>query len=61
MKTLEKDFNTREKKLRGTLGFIDYTHVCCLFLNKNNKKLKNKQDIHSKKLFDLGKKVRELR
>ena len=36
------------------MGIIDYTHVCCLFLNKNDKKLKNQQDIHSKKLFNLG-------
>ena len=40
MKTLEKDFNTRKRKLRRTLGIIDYTHICCLFLNKNDKKLK---------------------
>ena len=25
-----------------------------LFLNKNDRKLKHQQDIHSKKLFDLG-------
>ena len=43
MKTLEKDFNTRKRKLRGTLGAIDYTSVCCLFLNKNDKKLKTNQ------------------
>ena len=54
IKTLENDFNTRKRKLRGMLGIIDYTHVCCLFLNKNDKKLKNQQDIHSKKLFNLG-------
>ena len=54
MKTLEKYFNTRKRKFRGTLGIIDYTHVCCLFLNRNDKKLKNQQDIHSKKLFNLG-------
>ena len=53
MKSLEKDFNTRKRNLRGTLGIIDYTHVC-LFLNKNDRKLKNQQDIHSKKLFNLG-------
>ena len=40
MKTLEKDFNTHKRKLRRTLGIIDYTHICCLFLNKNDKKLK---------------------
>ena len=51
VKTLEKDFNTRKKKLRGTLGIIDCTHVCCLFLNKNDKTLKNKQYIP--KLFTL--------
>ena len=43
-----------EKKLRETLGIIDYTHIRCLFLNKNGRKLKHQQDIHSKKLFDLG-------
>ena len=51
MKSLEKDFNTRKRKLRGSLGIIDYTHVCSLVLNKNEKKLSNKQDIHSMKLF----------
>ena len=40
MKTLEKDFNTCQRKLRRTLGIIDYTHICCLILNKNDKKLK---------------------
>ena len=54
IKSLKKDFNTRKRKLRGTIGIIDYTHVCSLFLNKNDKKLKNQQDIHSKKLFNLG-------
>ena len=53
MKSLEKDFNTRKRKLRETLGIIDYTHVCCLLLNKNDKKPKNQQDINSKKLFNL--------
>ena len=54
MKTLEKDFNPQKRKLGRRLGIIYYTHVCCLFLNKNDKKLKNQQDIHSKKLFNLG-------
>ena len=54
MKTLENDFNTRKRKLREILGIIDYTHVCCLFLNKNDKKLKNQQNIHSNKLLNLG-------
>ena len=30
------------------------TPICCLFLNKNDRTLKHQQDIHSKKLFDLG-------
>ena len=54
VKAFEKDFIVLKRKLRETLGIIDYTHICCLFLNKNNKKLKHQQDIHSKKLFDLG-------
>ena len=43
-----------KRKLRETLGRIRHTHLCCLFLNKNDRKLKRQQDIHSKKLFDLG-------
>ena len=40
VKTFEKDFIVLKRKLRETLGIIDYTHICCLFLNKNDKKLK---------------------
>ena len=29
-------------------------NLCCLFLNRNDRKLKHQQDMHSKKLFDLG-------
>ena len=54
VKTLEKDFIVLKRKSRETLGLIDYTHLCCLFLNKNDRKLKHQQDIHSKKLFDLS-------
>ena len=43
-----------KRKLRETLGIIDNTHICCLFLNKNDRKLKYQLDIYSKKLFDLG-------
>ena len=54
VKAFEKDFIVLKRKLRDTLGIIDYTHICCLFLNKNNRKIKHQQNIHSKKLFDLG-------
>ena len=43
-----------KRKLRDTLGIIDYIHICCLFLSKNDIKIKHQQDIHSKKFFDLG-------
>ena len=42
-----------KRKLTETLGIIDYTHLCCLFLNKNDTKFKHQEDIHSKNLFDL--------
>ena len=32
MKILEKDINTRKRKLTGILGIFDYTHLGCLFL-----------------------------
>ena len=54
VKTFEKDFIVLKRKLREALDIIVYTHICCLFLNKNDMKLKHQQDIHSKKLFDLG-------
>ena len=52
---LEKDFNNRKEKLRGTLGLIiDYAHVICLFQTQNDRKLSHHQNIHSKKHFNLG-------
>ena len=54
IRRLEKDFNNRKEKLRETLGIIDYTHVICLFLTQNDRKLAHHQNIHSKKLFNLG-------
>ena len=51
---MEKDFNNRKEKLRETFGIIDYTHVICLFLTQNDRKLAHHQNIHSKKLFNLG-------
>ena len=43
-----------KRELRGTLDIVDYTNVCCLFFDKNGKKLKNQQDIHSNEHFNLG-------
>ena len=54
VKTFEKDLIVLKRKLREALGIIDYTHICCLFLNKNDRRLKHQQVILSKKLFDLG-------
>ena len=54
IRTLEKYFNNRKEKLRETLGIIDYTHVICLFLTQNDRKLAHHKNIHSKKLFNLG-------
>ena len=54
VKIFQKDFIVFKRKSRETLGIIDYTHLCCLFLNKNDRKLKHQQEFHSKKFFDLG-------
>ena len=54
IRTLEKDFKNRKEKLRKTLGTVDYTHVICLFLTQNDRKLAHHQNIYSKKLFNLG-------
>ena len=39
VKAFETDFIVLERKLRETLGIIDYIHTCCLFLNKSKRKL----------------------
>ena len=54
VRTFEKGFIVLKTKFRETLGIIDYTHLWCLFLNKNDRKLKNQQDIHTKRFFDLS-------
>ena len=51
---MEKDFNNRKEKLREKLGVIDYTHVICLFLTQNDRKLAHHQNIHFKTLFNMG-------
>ena len=48
MKTLEKDFNTRKRRLRGTLGIIDYAQfVACFWI----KMIRNWK---TNKIFILG-------
>ena len=51
----EKDLIRLERKLRETLCIIDYTDICCLYLNNNDdRKLEHQPDIYTKKLCDLG-------
>ena len=40
--------------LWAQLGIIDYIHVICLFLTKNDSKLTYHQNNHSNKPFNLG-------
>ena len=54
IRTLEKDFNNRKEKTKEGLDIIDYTHVICLFLTQNDRKLAHHQNIYSKKPFNLG-------
>ena len=54
IRALEKDFNNRKKLLREILDFAGYTHVICLFLTQNDRKLAHHLNIHSKKLLNLG-------
>ena len=35
------------------MGIIDYTHVICLFLTQNDRKLAHHKNIHAKKCFNL--------
>ena len=51
--TLEKGFNDRKENLKETSDIIGYTHVICLFLTQNDRKLAHHQNIHSKKFFNL--------
>ena len=49
-----KDYVTIKKVLKDILTFINYTHICCLFLVSNDKKLLKVKEIHLKKLKSLG-------
>ena len=40
VKIFEKDIIVLKRKLKETLGIIDYTHLCWLFLNKKDRKLR---------------------
>ena len=42
------------------LGIIDFSHVICLFVTKNDRKLAHHQNIHCKKLFNLGLEVSQV-
>ena len=40
VKTFEKDFIVLKRRLRETVSIIDYTHICCLVLNKYDRNFK---------------------
>ena len=47
------ELNNVKKELQSKIGFVDFCHICTLFLNINNKKLSRAKSIQNKKLSNL--------
>ena len=47
------ELNSIKKQLQSKICFVDFCHVCTLFLNINNKKLSRAKSIQNRKLSNL--------
>ena len=54
LKLLKEEISIKKVRIRTLGGIIDYTRIICLFLTQHDKRLAHHQNIHSKKLFNLG-------
>ena len=50
----KKEFIALKKLIKNKLPIIDFAHIYCLFLVGNEKKITKVQEIHCKKLKNLG-------
>ena len=50
----KKEFDKIKKGIKVEISYLDFAHVCCLFLVQNDKKLTKVKDVHMKKLINLG-------
>ena len=57
---LENDLKSVKDEMLLSINLLDYDHVCSLFLVKNEKSLRFRQKIHSKKLLALTKGIHML-
>ncbi|XP_057308105.1 uncharacterized protein LOC130645991 [Hydractinia symbiolongicarpus] len=54
IRTLENQFNVHRNSLRASLSYLDFTHITCLFLARNDRILAANDETQKKKLFNLG-------
>ena len=50
----EREHKHLKATLKDTLSYIDFAHICCLFLTQNDKDLARDNATQRKKLFNLG-------
>ena len=50
----KKEFINLKKQIKSKLSLIDFSHICCMFLVGNDKKIKKVKETHCKKLKNLG-------
>ena len=50
----KKEFNSLKMSIKSKVSIIDFSHISCLFLVGNDKKILNAKEIHIKKLKELG-------
>ena len=53
-RTKLKEFKNIKDKLVRKISLVDYTHLISIFTNSNDKTLSKCQEVHKKKLYNLG-------
>ena len=49
----KKEFNSLKMSIKSKVSILDFSHISCLFLVGNDKKILNAKEIHIKKLKEL--------
>lgn len=53
-RTIKRKLDACKDKLKGTLSFLDFSHVCSVFLCSNDNRLNKIREVQDKKLFQLN-------
>ena len=54
IRSMSNRFINLRDKLRTEISFIDFTHICTVYLCSNDNRLNDIQNVHDKKLYNLN-------